>query len=177
MTYFPNADAAQFLVRDILPLVRLQVPAVELFLVGQNPPPSVRALAGNGVVVTGFVEDIRSEYARSAVAVAPVRFGSGTLYKLLEPLALGVPVVTTSTGIGGLDLIAGEDVLVADNARGLADHIVRLLRDPGLRQSLTQRAAAKVRALHDLEIVAGDLEREYAGLVTERTHGGKGGAR
>jgi glycosyltransferase involved in cell wall biosynthesis len=177
MTYFPNADAAQFLVRDILPLVRLEVPAVELFLVGQNPPPSVRALAGNGVVVTGFVEDIRSEYARSTVAVAPVRFGSGTLYKLLEPLALGVPVVTTSTGIGGLDLIAGEDVLVADDARGLADHIVRLLRDPGLRQSLTQRAAAKVRALHDLEIVAGDLEREYAGLVTERGHGGKGGAR
>lgn len=167
MTYFPNADAAQFLVRDILPLVRRELPGAEVFLVGQNPPASVRALAGDGVVVTGFVEDIRSEYACSTVAVAPVRFGSGTLYKLLEALALGVPVVTTSTGIGGLDLKPDEDVLVADDARGLADHIVRLLRDPGLRRSLSLRAAAKVRALHDREIVAADLERQYAGLVNE----------
>lgn len=177
MTYFPNADAAQFLVRDILPLVRREVPGVQLFLVGQNPPPSVRALAGDGVVVTGFVEDIRAEYARSTVAVAPVRFGAGTLYKLLEPLALGVPVVTTTTGIGGLDVTPGADVLVADTAAGLAEQIVRLLRDPELRQTLSRRAAAKVRALHDWDAVAGDLERVYAGIVADRRMPEREGAR
>lgn len=168
MTYFPNADAADFLVRDILPLVRREVPRVQVYLVGQNPPPSVRALAGNGVFVTGFVEDIRAEYARSAIAVAPVRFGAGTLYKLLEPLALGVPVVTTTTGIGGLDLTPGDDVLVADTAAGLAERIVRLLRDSNLRQSLAQRAAVKVRELHDSDAVAGELERVYASVLADR---------
>ena len=168
MTYFPNADAAQFLVREILPIVRAEVPGVQLYLVGQNPPPSVRALAGDGVHVTGFVEDIRAEYARSMVAVAPVRFGAGTLYKLLEPLALGVPVVTTTTGIGGLDVTPGADVLVADSAAGLAAHIVRLLGDPDLRHAQAQRAALKVRALHDWEAVAGDLERVYGSILAER---------
>ena len=176
MTYFPNADAAQFLVRDILPLVRREIPGVRVFLVGQNPPLSVRALAGDGVVVTGFVEDISAEYARSAVAVAPVRFGAGTLYKLLEPLALGVPVVTTTTGIGGLDLTPGIDVLVADSAAALADHIVCLLRDPDLRHALSQRAALKVRALHDWDAVAGDLERVYAAILAEHRDVEKAGA-
>jgi glycosyltransferase involved in cell wall biosynthesis len=167
MTYFPNADAARFLVREILPIVRRAVPGVRVFLVGQNPPPSVRALAGDGVAVTGFVEDIRAEYARSTVAVAPVRFGAGTLYKLLEPLALGVPVVTTTTGIGGLDLTPGEDVLVADTSAGLAEHIVRLLRDPALRRSLSERAAVKVRALHDRDVVARELENVYGAVIAE----------
>jgi len=176
MTYFPNADAAQFLVREILPLVRREIPGVQLFLVGQNPPPSVRALAGDGVVVTGFVEDIHAEYARSAVAVAPVRFGAGTLYKLLEPLALGVPVVTTTTGIGGLDLTPGIDVLVADSAAALAEHILRLLRDPDLRHALSQRAASKVRALHDWDAVAGDLERVYAAILAEHRDVERAGA-
>lgn len=170
MTYFPNADAARFLVREILPIVRRRISGVQLFLVGQNPPPSVRALAGDDVFVTGFVEDIRAEYARSAVAVAPVRFGAGTLYKLLEPLALGVPVVTTTTGIGGLDLTAGTDLLVADDAPGLAEHIVRLLGDPELRRTQAQRAASRVRSLHDWHAVAGDLERLYAAMLDERRH-------
>jgi sugar transferase (PEP-CTERM/EpsH1 system associated) len=171
MTYFPNEDAARYMVNDILPLIRREIPDVRLFLVGQNPPASVRALAGAGVVVTGFVEDIRAEYARSAVAVAPIRFGAGTLYKILEPLALGIPVVTTSTGIGGVDLIAGEDILVGDDPQAFATHVVRLLRDPDLQRMMAARAAAKVLALHDWEIVAGKVEGVYRDVVN--AHRGK----
>jgi sugar transferase (PEP-CTERM/EpsH1 system associated) len=161
MTYFPNSDAARYLVKEILPLVRKEIPGVRTYLVGQNPPPSVRALAGEGVVVTGFVQDIRAEYARSSIAVAPVRFGAGTLNKIIEPLALGIPVVTTATGIGGVDLVPGEDILSSDTPEGFAAHIARLLREPALGRAMAERAGAKVRAMHDWETVAGMLEEMY----------------
>jgi len=168
MTYFPNGDAARFLVREIFPLIRRAIPDLQLYIVGQNPPASVRSLAGEGVVVTGFVKDIRAEYARSAVAVAPVRFGAGTQYKILEALALGIPVVTSSTGMGGVDLIPEEDILVADGPQDFAEQVVRLLRDPDLRKRMSRSAAEKVLSLHDWEVVAGKVERVYSSVAQAR---------
>lgn len=146
MTYFPNTDGAQYLAREIWPLVRRRVPDAKLYLVGQNPPTSVSRLAAEDIVVTGFVRDIQEEYARSAVAVSPIRFGAGTLNKILEPLAMGVPVVCTDIGISGLDLEDGKDVLVATTAEGLADHIVRLLGDASLRHAVGISAMERIRS-------------------------------
>ena len=95
------------------------MPDAKLFLVGQRPPRRIAALAGHDVTITGFVEDIRREYLKSAVAVSPIRFGAGTLNKVLEPLALGIPVVSTSIGLEGLGLKIGEEILIANDAAAL----------------------------------------------------------
>lgn len=161
MTYFPNTDGAQYLARDIWPLVKNRVPDAKLYLVGQNPPPSVIRLAAEDVIVTGFVPSIQEEYARSAVAVSPIRFGAGTLNKILEPLAMGVPVVCTDIGISGLDLENGKDVLVANTPEGLADHIVKLLADRALRHAVGTSAMERIRSRFSWSTVGRTLQGVY----------------
>lgn len=165
MSYYPNIDGAKFLVRAVFPLVKKSIPQARLYIVGQNPPSQVTSLASADVTVTGFVPDIRTEYLKSAVAVSPIRFGAGTLNKVLEPSALGVPVVSTSIGWEGLGLEKDTEIFVADDARGLADAIVRLLKDASLRRSIGQRAAQKVRSTLGWETIAGDLEAIYQQVV------------
>lgn len=170
MSYYPNADGARFLAQEIFPLVRAEVPDARLYIVGQRPPQSVRALAGDGILVTGFVEDIRAEYLRSAVAVSPIRFGAGTLNKILEPLALGVPVVATSCGTEGLGLLPGRDLLVAEDAKGLAFHIIRVLTDPVLQRGLAEAGPQSVRARFGWEAIATTLENVYGEILPTASH-------
>jgi sugar transferase (PEP-CTERM/EpsH1 system associated) len=161
LSYFPNADGIAYFVREILPLVRREIEDVKLYIVGKDPPRNVRRLAGEGIVVTGFVEDIRREYLASAVAVAPIRFGAGTLNKVLEPLALGVPVVTSSIGIEGLPLKHGEDLLVADSPGPFAESVIRILRDPSFGRRLALSSAGTVRRLYDWRVISDRLVRYY----------------
>ncbi len=167
MSYFPNIDGASFLVHDVLPKIMQTVPQVKLYIVGQNPPASVRALAGKNVVVTGFVEDIRSEYLKSMVAVSPIRFGAGTLNKVLEPLALGVPVVSSSIGLQGLGLSVGTDILVANDAEEFAAAVVKLLTNEKLRGAMAASASVKVRAKFSWENISLDLERMYQEVIKQ----------
>lgn len=170
MSYYPNVDGAMFFVREIFPLVLQHVPQAKLFIVGQDPPRTVRALASEHVVVTGYVPDIRHEYLKSAVAVSPIRYGAGTLNKILEPLALGVPVVSTSIGIDGLGLNPGEDILVADEPREFAQHVARLLVDMRWREHLAG-AAEKVRTRFSWERLVRNLEHIYETILSERSIG------
>jgi sugar transferase (PEP-CTERM/EpsH1 system associated) len=165
MSYYPNIDGAKFLVSEVFPLVKKSVPQARLYIVGQNPPSQVTSLASADITVTGFVPDIRAEYLKSAVAVSPIRFGAGTLNKVLEPSALGVPVVTTSIGWEGLGLESEKEILVANDPRSIATAIIRLLKDPTLRSSIGQHAAQKVRATLGWETIAGDLEAIYEQIV------------
>jgi len=168
MSYFPNQDGAMFFISKIFPLILQEVPQAELFLVGQNPPRRLRALAGEQIHVTGFVPDIRAEYLRSAVAVSPIRFGAGTLNKVLEPLALGVPVVSTSIGIEGMGLRPGEDIIVADDAGGFARAVVRLLKDEALRRAIGSSATERIRSRFGWARIAHDLEEIYEQVLRER---------
>jgi len=165
MSYYPNIDGAKFLVHEIFPLVKRSVQQARLYIVGQKPPAQVASLASADVTVTGFVPDIRTEYLKSALAVSPIRFGAGTLNKVLEPSALGIPVVSTSIGWEGLGLEKDKEILVANDARGIADAIIRLLKDSTLRQSMGQQAARKVRATSGWESIARGLETIYTQLV------------
>lgn len=167
MAYFPNEDGARFMAGEVFPLIRREVPGSKLYIVGQKPPASVRALGGGDVVVTGFVKDLRAEYARSAVAVSPIRFGAGTLNKVLEPLAMGVPVVSTLQGVSGLELRAGEEVLVADDPAGIAAHVVRLLTDEPFRRKLADAAMERIRAQFNWTTVGESLLRTYDDILAE----------
>lgn len=129
----PNVDAALWLVREIMPLVRQRVPDVRLILAGSKPAAEVRALAGSNVTVTGFVpdEELTRLYATSRVAAVPLRFGAGVKHKVLEALHQGLPLVTTPVGAEG---IAGlEDVAaIAETATLFADALLALLEDNAL---------------------------------------------
>ncbi len=130
MDYRPNTDAALHLVRDVLPRVRERVPSARLSLVGRDPPDLLRrAGAEADVVVTGFVDDVRPYLEKAAVFAAPIRFGAGMQNKILEAMAMEVPVVTTSLGADGLRSADGAvpPLTVADDAPALASAIVRIL--------------------------------------------------
>jgi glycosyltransferase involved in cell wall biosynthesis len=167
MGYFPNADAATYFVKSIFPIIKRRVPQAQVYIVGQNPPRRVRALASIDVIVTGFVPDLRMEYLKSAVAISPVRFGAGTLNKVLEPLALGVPVVTSSIGLEGLHLLPSQEILVADTANDFADHVCRLLNDPIYRKKIGSAAVVKIRNRLSWKLIAHDLENVYEQVIAE----------
>jgi sugar transferase (PEP-CTERM/EpsH1 system associated) len=143
---FHNVDAARYLVGEIMPLVRRQVPACKVEIVGANPAPSVQALAeAPGVSVPGFVEDLNQALNQASVFVAPLRFAAGVQNKVLEAMAAGRPVVTTGAIADGLGAVPGRDLLTGEDAQALAGEIVRLLGDGQLQATLGQAGRRFVR--------------------------------
>ena len=126
----PNVDAAEWLVRKIMPLVRDHIPDAHLWLVGSNPTAAVQAMASSNVTVTGYVSDVRLEefYRTARVAVVPLRFGAGVKSKVIEAMHQGLPLVTTPTGAQGLDGIEALLPVSAEPAT-LARDIIALMRD------------------------------------------------
>jgi sugar transferase (PEP-CTERM/EpsH1 system associated) len=173
---FHNVDAALYLARDILPLVREQCPSCTLELVGAAPSSEVRSLAAEpGVTVTGFVPDLNRHLNQAAVFVAPLRFAAGVQNKVLEAMAAGRPVVTTSLVNAGLGAQAGRELLVADGATAIAGQVVALLRDGELRARIGQAALAFVHRTFRWEAVVrrlrevDELVRQSAPAVMERS--------
>lgn len=153
MSWKPNVDAAEWLVRSVWPQVVEAVPHAELSLVGREPTPSVKALAGPAVHVTGTVPDVRPYLESAAIALAPLRSGGGTRLKILEALDAGRAVVATSVGIDGLEDLVGRGVVVADGAATYAEEVVRLLQDPQRARTLGAAGAAAVRELYSWDRV------------------------
>jgi glycosyltransferase involved in cell wall biosynthesis len=139
MAYRPNHDAAVRLVRGVMPRLRARVPGARLVVAGRDPLPALRAAAARTgeVELTGACPDLRPHLEAAAVYCAPLRFASGIQNKLLEALAMELPVVTTSVAAAGLR-VAGEDppLLVADDDDGLAAALALLLADPAQRARL-----------------------------------------
>lgn len=139
MSYRPNVESAQFLVKEIMPLVWKEFPAATLTLAGANPSARVRALQGDKVKVTGWVADIRDCYAASKVFCAPMLINSGLQNKLLEAMAMGVPSVTTSLANNALGATHQQNIMVADTAADIAKNIIDLLKDAPLRKRIGQQ--------------------------------------
>ena len=135
-----NVDSAQILAREVLPAVRARRPDATLRLVGADPAAAVRALhAPPGVVVTGFVPDLATEFAAAHAFVAPLRFAAGVQNKIIESLAAGVPVVTSSIAAAGLGATADRDLLVAAGPGAMAERVLELLGAEDLRAGLGRR--------------------------------------
>ncbi len=131
--YFPNEDAVLYFVREIMPLIRAKRPNFTLTLLGKDPTPALIRLARdprNGLRLQGLVEDTRPYLNRAGVFVCPLRSGSGTRFKLLEALACGCPVVSTTLGAEGLGAQDGRHMRIADAPAAFADAVLRLLDDP-----------------------------------------------
>ena len=175
MGYPPNVRAAEFLVRDILPLVQAEVPEAHLAIVGRDPSQRVAALAGlPGVEVTGGVEDMRAWLTGSAVWVGPFLDGTGIKTKLLEAMATDLPSVVTPIGGRGLTPSSGA-FLVGATADEIAAHIVALLRDPARAAALGRAGGDYVRAGYDWPVVGAAFERLYQEVIDEK-RGARAGA-
>jgi glycosyltransferase involved in cell wall biosynthesis len=145
MSYFPNADAVLYFVRDILPLIRRDYPQITFDVVGRFPPRVVRRLHGKGGVrVLGEVPDLGAHVVRADISVAPLRIARGVQNKVLEAMAMGVPVVATPEAVEGITIDNGEEVLIGDSPAKFASHVVALLRDRRLRNHLAKKAKSRV---------------------------------
>jgi glycosyltransferase involved in cell wall biosynthesis len=139
MDHAPNVDAVEYFCRDIFPLVRRELPYATLSIVGSRPTAAVRKWASFGQInVTGSVLDIRPYLNEAMVSVCPVRLRVGTQTKILEAMATGTPVVTTSAGNYGVGGISGEHLYVADNPSEFAKRVVELLRGENWDQFSTK---------------------------------------
>lgn len=134
MNYFPNADAAVYFSKEIFPEILKKYPDVKFYIVGQNPPKKVKELHSDNIKVTGFVKSIADEYSASSIAVSPVRVGAGTLNKVLEPMAMGLPVVSSPIGFEGIGATHGEEIILAKDKKEFVDSIINLLADQSYRQ-------------------------------------------
>lgn len=156
MNYPPNADGADYLVGDILPRLRAALSKpLRLWIVGFNPPPQVVALGeAADVTVTGAVESTEPYYQRARVTLVPLRFGGGTRIKILESMAYGRPVVSTSLGAEGLAVTDGQDILLADTPQAFTQAVARLLDDPALWARLVTNGRRLVEHRYSREAAA-----------------------
>ncbi len=119
----PNVDAALYLVHEVLPMIRCRISGVQLILAGSRPPPVITELRVDGVTVTGWLPDLRPLYYRARVSVAPMRFGAGVKGKIGEALSFGLPTITTTLGIEGMNVLPGRDILIGDTPEQFADRV------------------------------------------------------
>ncbi len=169
MDHPPNVDAACFFARQVLPCVQAAVPEAEFWVVGRDPSPKVRELAGlPGVVVTGFVSDIRPYIAQATVVVAPLRFGSGMRNKILEAWAMRKCVVSTRIGAEGLDYQDGVSILIGDDAQTIADRVVQAIQDPGLRDQIRAKGRDLITSRHHPDRLAQQYYQAIAAVAREK---------
>ncbi len=159
MNYAPNTDGILWFAEHVWPLIRRRHSDARLLVVGRNPPEAVTRLAsGADVEVTGAVPDVRPYFARATAVVVPLRSGGGTRLKVLEALAAGRAVVSTSVGAEGLALEPGRHLLVEDDAEGFAGAVLTALADDALRQRVGEQGRALVVERYDWRSLAETLE-------------------
>lgn len=170
MNMFANRDAVMFFLSDIWPLIRTRVPGVRFYAVGQDPPRELSALAERDpqVVVTGYVTDVRPLVRDASVYVVPLRVGGGTRLKVLDAMAMGKAMVSTSIGCEGLDVRPDEHLLVADTPEQFADRTVALLEDKNRRFSLGRAARELVERRYSWRTIGGQLLDAYRMAIEQR---------
>ena len=140
MNYFPNIDGVEYFIREIFPLIKQQIPTAKFVIAGMHPAKRVQRLAGSDVIVTGSVPDMRPYLNEATVSVVPLRIARGIQNKILEAMAMKVPVVATSVSNAGIHAQEGVEILLADAPELFAKAVVKLLREPHLRECLAMKA-------------------------------------
>ncbi len=158
MSYRPNVDGIVYFAREVLPKVCARVPSAHLTIVGAGWSDEIASLAGPHVTITGFVPDVRPHIAQASAMVIPLRMGSGTRLKVLEGLAAGKPLVSTSIGCEGIAVRDGEHLLIGDDPETFAQQVVRVLNEPDLAQALSRGGRALVEEQYSWQRIVGGLE-------------------
>lgn len=159
--WHPNEDAVMHFARDIYPLIKERNPDVKFWVVGERPSRRIKSLAerDNSIIVTGFVDDVRSFMEKASVFVVPLRIGGGTRLKILEALSMQKAVVSTSVGCEGLDLKDNEHILIKNDPAEFACAVSELLKNESLRASLGSNGRKLVEERYDWGMVFKDLNK------------------
>ncbi len=165
MSYAPCVDGAVYFCEQILPYIQRTIQNVQVWIVGASPLPEVTRLAGENVHVTGYVEDVLPYYQQATVSIVPLRAGGGTRLKILEAMALGRPVVSTSIGCEGLDVLHEQHLLIADEPDEFAKQTIRLLTDRALYRHIAEQARELVVENYDWDVIAEKLLKSYEKTV------------
>ncbi len=168
MDYEPNADGVLYFHREIFPLIKEKVPGCTLSVVGKKPPVEICRLSNvSGIAVQGDVGDVKPYYAKAMVSAVPLRSGGGTRLKILEAMALGTPVVSTSIGCEGLDVENGRNILIADEPPDFAQRVTDLMTDTGQWNQIAREGRALVEDKHDW----GRISEHYRNMLHELVSG------
>jgi glycosyltransferase involved in cell wall biosynthesis len=140
LSTIPNIDGVIHFMQDIWPRIAEANPEARCKIIGGRPPPSLLALAGHRVELTGFVSDLRPHLAAAAAVVVPLRLGGGTRLKIVEAMAMGKAIVSTTLGAEGIEAVPGRDLLVEDQPAAFAEAVQRMLAEPRLAARIGQSA-------------------------------------
>jgi len=162
MDFRPNVDAALWFADYVLPKVRAAVPDAVFVVVGQRPHARLDVLRRrDGIRITGAVDDVRPYLAGASIYVVPLRMGGGTRLKVLEAMAMGAPVVSTSMGVDGFEVAHEHEALIADAPDSFAAEVVSAMENADQRQSLRGNARSFVESRYDWRAIVPKMEKVY----------------
>ena len=164
-----NQHAVIWFLKRVFPMIQHQVPDIQFWIVGRNPPPHIRALDDEkSIIVTGTVSDVRDYYAQADVFIIPSRMGGGTKLKTLEAMAIGLPIVSTSIGAQGLNIQSGHHLYIEDSPNKFAKGVIALLQNDEKARAIGEEARAFVQKHHDWETIVSHVANKLQPLVTDR---------
>ncbi len=165
MKYVPNYDGINFFLDEIFPRILERYPECTITIIGKNPPASILRRANDNIIVTGFVEDTRPYIKNASVYVVPLRMGGGTRLKIMEALAMKKPLVTTSVGCEGIEVVDRESVLIADDPQAFADAVTELFENEEFARRLTEDGYKLVQDKYGWQNIGRQMDRAYRKLT------------
>jgi glycosyltransferase involved in cell wall biosynthesis len=169
LSYVPNIDGVTYFLQEIWPRIAAAHPDARFKVVGGNPHPSLLAHAGPRIEFTGFVPDLRPHLAQAAVVAVPLRLGGGTRLKIVEGMAMGKAIVSTTLGAEGIEAVPGRDIIIDDDPSAFANSVNRLLADPSSAARIGQSARQLAVERYSWHEAANALERFYRQILESRS--------
>ena len=168
MSYPPNVNAVEYLSDEIMPLVWKTLPETTLYIAGASPDPKVKKAASQHIIISGWLDDIRTAYAQSRIFIAPMRIGTGLQNKLLEAMSMHLPAITSPLANASLGAQANEEILVGNNAEEMAQHIIALLTDKEKAERLAQAGYDFTNRVYDWGKATEILENAMASTLNNK---------
>ena len=151
MAYPPNIETARYITKEVLPIVKRELPEVKLVIAGAKPPVSVLSLSSKNVLVTGWIEDMREYYKSSRVFIAPMHTSIGMQNKILEAMAMAIPCITSPMANNAIKAVDGESVLIGETPEEYAKHLINALKDDQLSHKLATKGCEFVTTRYSWE--------------------------
>ncbi len=168
MAYVPNYDGILYFLDEIFPLILKKYPQVKVYIVGNRPPKQLLDRASHNVIITGFVEDVRPYIRRASVYIVPLRMGGGTRLKIGEALSMKIPIVTTSIGCEGIDIVSGESAIIADDPVTFAEGVISLFQDKALKEKFVRNGYSLMQAKYEWSVIGIKIRELYQELVNDK---------